>query len=273
MAIKAIIFDCDGTIVDSSYLHAVASSYALKSVLGIDASPEILLELTGGMDARKGYKLITKAAQNNQHGITVDPECSKKLAIANTFFEAFKKQADHQYLELLEHHPLDKLLVKGFQDFFDFITYEASRSAFYTPMLNIITSNGSTPNVKASVGRSGYLKYFSLIICRNDVEHAKPHPEMVLRAIAYAKAQGIQPHEILYIGDTMADVLAARDAGLKVCTVLAAHYTSDEKKAKLRDEMEAAGAHVFECYHGVMGLFRKIPQPMRHVAVKVAPAA
>lgn len=50
-------------------------------------------------------------------------------------------------------------------------------------------------------------------ISGDDVEHAKPHPEGVLKAI---RLLGADPDETLYVGDSNADIQAGKEAGVRV---------------------------------------------------------
>lgn len=50
-----------------------------------------------------------------------------------------------------------------------------------------------------------------------DVKHAKPHPEMVVKAMEMMQTK---PSKTLFVGDTDKDLLAGRGAGVDVCGVL-----------------------------------------------------
>ena len=58
--------------------------------------------------------------------------------------------------------------------------------------------------------------YLGHIVCAEDTPHHKPHPEPLLKCIAdAAEALGapIRPEEVLFLGDTEHDYACARDAG------------------------------------------------------------
>jgi HAD superfamily hydrolase (TIGR01549 family) len=65
---------------------------------------------------------------------------------------------------------------------------------------------------------------FDLLICGDDVKNKKPSPDPLLKVCA---ALGINPHEIVYIGDTEVDVLAAVNCG---AVPLAVYSEGSEKK-------------------------------------------
>ena len=51
--------------------------------------------------------------------------------------------------------------------------------------------------------------YFDLIVTSSDVEQPKPHPEVLLKILNYFD---LSPHQVIYIGDSQVDELAARAA-------------------------------------------------------------
>jgi len=74
--------------------------------------------------------------------------------------------------------------------------------------------------------------YFSLIIGANDVEHAKPHPEPVLKTL---QALAVDPAEALVVGDMPVDIQMGLGAGTFTCGV---SYGNSN-----REDLLAAGAH------------------------------
>jgi pyrophosphatase PpaX len=55
--------------------------------------------------------------------------------------------------------------------------------------------------------------YFDVMVGFEDVARPKPDPEPLLKA---ASLLGLPPHECTYVGDTLADVTAAKAAGMKI---------------------------------------------------------
>lgn len=77
-----------------------------------------------------------------------------------------------------------------------------------------------TTKIKASTQRVlqlfGLDKYMSVIVTLQDVEHPKPHPEPVLKAIEQLKAD---PATVLMVGDSPADIQSALAAGVQAAGV------------------------------------------------------
>ena len=62
----------------------------------------------------------------------------------------------------------------------------------------------------------GVMKYFEVLIGREDVKNPKPHPEPVLRALHLMNAN---KESAWMIGDTCLDMLSAKEAGIKSVAV------------------------------------------------------
>jgi pyrophosphatase PpaX len=74
------------------------------------------------------------------------------------------------------------------------------------------------------------LPYMQTIITLEDVEHPKPHPEPVLRAMHALQAN---PKESVMIGDSSFDIISAQQAGIRSAGVA----------------WSLKGAAALECYH------------------------
>jgi phosphoglycolate phosphatase len=74
----------------------------------------------------------------------------------------------------------------------------------------------------------GVLGYFEVRLGPDDVTHPKPHPEVVLKAL---EGFGVAADEMLFVGDTYFDALAARDAGVRCLCVATGYNTREELEA------------------------------------------
>ena len=68
--------------------------------------------------------------------------------------------------------------------------------------------------------------FFDLIVARDEVKNPKPEPDMLFES---CKKLAVAPHRTLMLGDTDNDILAARSAGIKSCLALWGYsHTMDE---------------------------------------------
>lgn len=63
-----------------------------------------------------------------------------------------------------------------------------------------------------TIDTSGWHEIFDTIVCGDDVEHRKPHPDLVLRAMANLGMTASQG--CWYVGDSTTDIVAAKTAGV-----------------------------------------------------------
>lgn len=80
-----------------------------------------------------------------------------------------------------------------------------------------LVSNIGRRGIEKALTRFGLQDSFGLVLTRNDVRLLKPAPEGIARAMAWA---GAKQAETIHIGDSLSDVFAARNAGVKIGVVL-----------------------------------------------------
>ncbi|MNW39498.1 Pyrophosphatase PpaX [compost metagenome] len=81
--------------------------------------------------------------------------------------------------------------------------------------LGVVTTK-IRPTTMRALEMFGLLKYMETIVTVQDVEHPKPHPEPVLMAISKLN---VDPESTLMVGDSAADIQSANAAGVKSAAV------------------------------------------------------
>ena len=66
--------------------------------------------------------------------------------------------------------------------------------------------------VKKTLNDVGLGEYFDIFIGGDDIEHGKPEPDILYKALELSK---LKKEEVLFIGDTKWDRLAAEKANIK----------------------------------------------------------
>ena len=74
-----------------------------------------------------------------------------------------------------------------------------------------IVTNKATRFTAPIVAGLGLAQRAGVVVCGDTTPHAKPHPEPLLHA---ARAMGIAPEAVVYVGDDLRDAQAARAAGM-----------------------------------------------------------
>ncbi len=103
----------------------------------------------------------------------------------------------------------------------------------------------------------GLQNIFGLIVTRNDVRFLKPAPEGLLNAIKWAM---VEKEDTIHIGDSLTDIEAARNAGIKVGIVLGGE---NQKETLLRQQPDIVIEQLTEL-PGALKTMGFNPKPPNH---------
>jgi HAD superfamily hydrolase (TIGR01509 family) len=193
--VPAVIFDLDGTLVDTVYAHVFAWQRALAEAnLPIDGwKIHRRIGMSGG--------LFTRA---------VAREVGRPLTAGEV--EALQARHGELFRELLpERRPLPGAA--------ELLAELRNLGVSYG-----IATSGRRPEVDASLEALG-LGTDTVVIERGNVERAKPEPDLFL---ACARQLGVEPTDCYVVGDAVWDLLAARRAGMLSIGLLSGGYGEDE---------------------------------------------
>jgi len=191
--LKAIIFDLDGTIVNSlPYHHKSWSIFFQRNNLKESDFSEILKEYKGGGT----LKLMSD--------VFGDSYSKKEL----------KEMSDYKEVIFREIYKGKIYPIKGLINFLDNLTE--------SNILLSIGSNAIRKNVEMTIEELGITNYFSSIICGDEVSKGKPDPEMFIKTLSNLK---VSKDECLVFEDSIEGVAAAKKADIKVIGVTSSQST------------------------------------------------
>ncbi len=182
---KALIFDLDGTLVDSMPAHFKSWCAALKNQGHKGVFPEDVFYAMGGRPTRD-----IVATLNGEQDLDLDAD-----AVAYA-----KKVAYLKHLELVELIPEVAEVVKAHRG--------------KVPMA--IASGGSREVVEKTLQKLGISDWFDEVVTATDVANGKPAPDIFLEAAARLE---VDPKECVVYEDARPGILAARAAGMEVIVV------------------------------------------------------
>ncbi len=184
---QAVLFDMDGTLVDSEKLWDVSLA-ALYEELGGRITPEVRASMVGG--SAEG----TIATVYADLGLTPDP-----VAMADSI------RWLHDYTGDLFDGGLP--WCDGAQELLEALAAEGTPMALVTN-----TARELTDRALNSIGR----EYFSATVCGDEVPQGKPAPDAYLRAAALLD---VPAHRCLAVEDSVTGTAAAEEAGCPVLVV------------------------------------------------------
>jgi beta-phosphoglucomutase-like phosphatase (HAD superfamily) len=194
---EAILFDLDGTLIDSMPLHNEAWIEVL-SENGFSISEVVLTEYTGVPNFK------TVQIFNERFGWSLDPA---KIAL----------QKEDRFLEKLKGVKTIDVVVQVAKDHFGKI-----------PMA-IVTGSVKTPALKL-IKMLDIEKYFTVVITAEDTKNHKPDPEPFLLG---AERLGVNSDRCLVFEDGELGIQAAKAALMKVIKVVASKDKSNFQLIKL----------------------------------------
>ncbi|MCZ6801798.1 MAG: HAD-IA family hydrolase [Nitrospirae bacterium] len=182
-SVELLIFDFDGTLIDSKYDIATSVNLTLED-LGLP--PRTHEEIFGFVG--DGVKRLLQLSVG-EHNVARYEEALK----------VFRQHYLAHCLDTTRFYP-------GIQEVFD----------YYEKKVKAIATNKSLEYTMRIVEGLGVRELFAAIESPQDGSELKPDPGMVIRIL---ESLQVQPERAVLVGDSTNDVRAAKAAGVKSCAV------------------------------------------------------
>jgi HAD superfamily hydrolase (TIGR01509 family) len=198
VVIKAVIFDVDGTLVDSNDLHVEAWQVALRSC-GKEVSYEELHEQMG----KGGDQLMPVFCSREELGrFGKDLERSRTELFASDYLPRVRPFP--KVRELFERIKADGLAIALASSAKEEELEQHKRNLRIEDLLETATS-------------------------ADDAARSKPHPDIFQAALE--GIEGVGPTEAVVVGDTPYDAIAAGKAGMRCIGLLSGGFTAEALRA------------------------------------------
>jgi HAD superfamily hydrolase (TIGR01509 family) len=185
--VKALIFDFDGLVLDTE-----TPEYEALNKVYLEYGQSLPVEL---------YGLVVGSQYNHEfEPVAHLQELTGKAVDTDSFWE----KVNRHRLALIEKNPL----LPGVE------AYVRQGQALGLKLA--VASSSPHAWVDGNLNRLGLFHYFDVIICKEDVVHVKPYPDLFLAALS---ALQLKADEAVIFEDSMNGVLAACRAGIRVVAV------------------------------------------------------
>ncbi len=195
--IKAIIFDCDGVMFDSTQANTEYYNHILTHF-------------------RRPAMTAEQFAYVHMH--TVDG------ALAYLFEDMDQRRAAHSYRKKMGYLSFIKDMVA--------MPYLRPFLERLRPRYRLAIATNRSDTMQQVLREHDLEEYFDLVVTAMDVASPKPDPEQLMRVFSHF---GIGPSEALYIGDSAVDELAAKSSGVSFVAYNNAKLDADIHIAGFKD--------------------------------------
>ncbi|MFJ5545142.1 HAD-IA family hydrolase [Micromonospora chalcea] len=171
--IRAVVFDLDGVIVDSSAVMREAFSIAYAEVVGDGPAP---------------------FEEYNRHMGRYFPDIMRLMGLPLEMEEPFVRES-YRMAHLVPLFP-------GVRETLEILHSRGIRMG--------IATGKAGPRARSLLDQLGVLGLFGQVIGSDEVARPKPAPDIVLQALGNLD---VPPHEAMMVGDAVIDLLSGRAAG------------------------------------------------------------
>ena len=177
----AVLFDVDGTLLDTNYLHVMAWW-------------ESFMERGHEVSCFDIHRAIGRGASDLVETLLGEPD------------EEVAQAHDQRFAELRQR----MIPFHGAADL--------ARACAARGLRVVLATSGNAGDVEDFRAKLGIDDVVHAVVNSGDVEHSKPAPDIVLAAL---EAAGVPADRAVLVGDTVYDVRAAKAAGVQAVSVLA----------------------------------------------------
>lgn len=183
--IKAVLFDLDGTLVDTFESIVISFNESLKVLGAGPAERDFLIKSIGTPHEVTLKKIVPNAS-------------AEQIDRATDVFRKTRAEVTDKHTKILPGVPeLLKNLKTG------------------NIKTGIVTTT-ARPMTEHILKVAHLFDFIDIIVTRDDVKNLKPHPEPIIKAVQELKLNKMQ---CIMVGDHPNDIIAAKSAGVKVAAI------------------------------------------------------
>ncbi len=190
MKINTVLFDLDGTVLDTNNLIVQSFQHTYKTVSGIEKDRDYIVKSFGEPLA-----------------VTMEREFEIPTDEAIRIYREFQYDSFENLIDVFPG--MDQVTIRLFNKGYK---------------LGVVTSRLRNTTVRG-LKKYNILNYFDCIITADDTKKHKPHPEPINMALEKLQSK---PEQTLMIGDSLFDIKCAHNAGVKSAIVTWSELSEEE---------------------------------------------
>ncbi len=197
--ISGVLFDLDGTLTYTNELIFATFEYVAQKYVKRTFTKQEIVALWGPTEEVGVAQFVEK--------------------------EALPEAMEDYYRFYRENHRAMAGLYPGIREIFEFLKQRKI-------VVGLFTGKGSK-TTEITLEEVGIKQYFDMVVSGDDVSNHKPSSEGIHR---FLRQYSLDPHNVVMVGDAVADVIAATDAGV---LIIAAAWDSYAKEQLLQMQVDS----------------------------------
>ncbi len=189
-SVRAVIFDLDGTLIDYRYHAESARERMIAELKSLDFD-------VSSMSPQQPTQMIMAGAYGQ---------------IGNGRAKISREALRDRLYRMLDAFDMEAYLSSDIKPHSALVIREIKGKGY---LLGLFTNSGSK-TVKITLKKYGIAGYFDAVITRDDIEQMKPSGEGLKKMLELLH---VEPFEAIYVGDSLADITAARESHVRFIAV------------------------------------------------------
>lgn len=211
--IECVIFDLDGTLLDSRECSIKATKAAFTE-MGLKVPSEVVIEHYMGIPIEESFFKMSEQP--------LDQETATELIrVFRTYYQTYEESTLNVFPEI--PHVLEILMKRKVPCF--------------------VVSSKKTAVVKRNLAAQNLVAFFEEIIGSDAVSHYKPHPEGINKVVTQYQ---FDPTMTIMVGDAIFDIQMGKAAGVKTIAVTWGSHDAKKLSAEKPDALAEAPQDILD---------------------------
>lgn len=211
--IECVIFDLDGTLLDSRECSIKATKAAFTE-MGLKVPSEVVIEHYMGIPIEESFFKMSEQP--------LDQETATELIrVFRTYYQTYEESTLNVFPEI--PHVLEILMKRKVPCF--------------------VVSSKKTAVVKRNLAAQNLVAFFEEILGSDAVSHYKPHPEGINKVVTQYQ---FDPTRTIMVGDAIFDIQMGKAAGVKTIAVTWGSHDAKKLSAEKPDALAEAPQDILD---------------------------